>query len=68
MIGETIGMKINNGRAMQLVQKSFDGTITLETYETKTGITDYEGNISPGDMVMLINYYRHQKENNLPIF
>lgn len=63
-----IEMEINNGRTMQLTQQKYDGTILLSTYNTKSGLVDAEENISPGDMVMLLNYYRHQKENGLEIY
>ena len=63
-----IEMEINNGRTMQLAQQKYDGTITLTTYNAKSGEVDHEENITPGDMVMLLNYFHFQKENGLPIF
>lgn len=63
-----IEMEINNGRTMQFAQQDYDGTILLTTYNTKSGLVDHEEDISPGDMVMLFNYYRHQKDKGLPIF
>lgn len=57
-----IEMKINNGRTMQLAQQGKDKNITLTTYNDKSGLVDYETEITSGDMVMLINYYRIQKE------
>ena len=59
-----IEMAVNNGRTMQLAQQSKDENITLTTYNDKSGLVDFETQITPGDMVMLINYYRHQKDNN----
>lgn len=64
----TINMKINNGRMMQLAQQEVDGEITFTTYDIKSGLVDHEEQISAGDMVMLLNYYHYQKRNNLPIF
>jgi len=63
-----IEMEINNGRTMQLMQQAYDGTIAFTTYNTESGLVDHEESISPGDMVMLLNYYHHQKQNGLPIF
>lgn len=63
-----INMKINNGRMMQLAQQKVDGEITLTTYDIKSGLVDNETTISPADMVTLINYYRYQTDNGLPIF
>ena len=63
-----IEMEINNGRTMQLAQQSYDGTIAFTNYNTESGLVDHEESVSPGDMVMLMNYYRYQKENGLPIF
>jgi len=63
-----IEMEINNGRTMQLAQQGRDKNITLTTYKTKSGLVDLELEITPGEMVMLINYYRFQKDNSNPIF
>ena len=50
-----INMKINNGRMMQFAQQGVDKSITLTTYNIKSGLVDSEENISAGDMVTLIN-------------
>lgn len=63
-----IEMEINNGRIMQLTQQEKDRNITLTTYNDNSGLVDFETEITPGDMVMLINYYRFQRENGNPIF
>ena len=65
---QRIEVEINNGRTMQLAQQMYDGTIAFTTYNTESGLVDREGSISPGDMVMLMNYYHHQLKNGLPIF
>ena len=57
-----IEMEINNGRTMQLAQQGRDKNITLTTYDNKSGLVEHETEITPADMVMLINYYRIQKE------
>lgn len=63
-----IEMEINNGRIMQLAQQGKDENILLTTYNIASGLVDFETEISAGDMVMLINYYRYQKENGNVIF
>lgn len=63
-----IEMKVNNGRTMQLAQQGKDEVILLTTYNTESGLVDFETEIPAGDMVMLMNYYRFQKENGEPIF
>jgi hypothetical protein len=59
-----IEMAINNGRTMQLAQQGKEENITLTTYNDKSGLVDFETQITPGDMVMLINYYRYQKDKS----
>lgn len=61
-----IETQINNNRTMQLAQEKYDGDITLSTYNNDSGEVDHEEFISAGDMVMLINYYRHVKTNKIP--
>ena len=58
-----IEMEINNGRTMQLAQQGKEKNITLTTYNTNSGEVDFEAEITPRYMVMLINYYRYQKEH-----
>lgn len=60
-----IEMEVNNGRIIQLAQQQIDGNITLTTYNKKSALVDHEQNISASDMVMLINYYRYIKDNNI---
>ena len=62
-----IELQVNNGRTMQLVQDKYDGDITLNVFDN-THVFDYTETIPPGDMVMLINYYRCQKALGEPIF
>jgi len=58
-----IEMEINNGRTMQITQQKYDSDITLMTYNTRSGIMDSTSLIKPCDMVMILNWYRYQKEN-----
>lgn len=55
-----ISMDINNGPKMTLEQQKHDGGIRVTTAYGK--IVDNEFTISPGDMVMMVNWYRHQKD------
>lgn len=63
----TISFDVNNQRTMKLVQRQHDGT-TLIIVEDASGnhesINDNEALISPGDFVMLINYFRYIKSHD----
>ena len=67
----TISFEFNNQRKMKLIQRDHDGK-TLLVIEDQNGnhesIDDAEAFIDPGEFVMLINYYRNQKREGLPIF
>lgn len=69
-MANTISFDVNNQRTMKLVQRQHDGK-TLLMIEgpdgTHESIDDTEAFISPGDFVMLINYYRTCKRENKPI-
>lgn len=68
---DTISFDINNGRKMQLIQRQHDGKTLIVIEDSKgnhESIDDCEAFISPGDFVMLINYYRAQKRTEKPIF
>lgn len=53
MVGQ-ISVDINNGGIMTLVQEKHDGYITLTS-------PNYECRISPGELVMLTNYFHNCK-------
>lgn len=55
-----ITVDINNGRTMTLEQYKHDGGIRVTTQRGK--VEDNGFTISPGDLVMLINYYQQQRE------
>lgn len=55
-----ISIDINNGRKMTLEQYKHDGGIRVTTAYGK--VIDNGFTISPGDMVMMVNWYRHQKD------
>lgn len=66
----TISFEINNQRTMQLVQRSHDGSTLLiikNQHGDHESIPDSEAFISPGDFVMLVNYYRECKRTGKPI-
>lgn len=66
----TISFEVNNQRKMKLMQRQHDGA-TLLVIEDQHGdhesIPDEEAFISPGDFVMLINYYRACRREGKPI-
>lgn len=53
-----ITFDVNNGGKLALEQSKHDGVVTVK------GCGD-DFAISPGDMVMLINYYRYVKDNDI---
>ena len=63
---------INNNGSMILWQNNSDGDVFVETYDNPNGDGKRHRRdlfkISPGDFVMLMNYYRAQKESGKPIF
>lgn len=62
-MSNTISFEVNNGRTVNLTQRMHNGTVLLWTSDHDT--PDEESYISPGDFVMLLNYYRYVKRNNI---
>ena len=65
MIGHPV-LEVNNDRRIRLSQKAIDGPITVPTLSATDHTfghraLEYEYEISAGDMVMLLNWYRFQK-------
>lgn len=63
----TISFDVNNQRTMKLVQRQHDGTtliIVEDTSGNHESINDNEAIVSPGDFVMLINYFRYIKSHD----
>lgn len=60
-----ISVDINNGRTMTFQQYKHDGGIRVTTGRGK--MSDNGFTLSPGDLVMLINYYHQQKDKGEPI-
>lgn len=64
-----IQFNVNNQREIQLTQTEPDGVMTVTTWDAeRNGIREVESEyqISPGDFVMMLNWYRYQKENGNP--
>ena len=57
---------VNNNGVMTITQVLHDGNVAVCTDRPNEPGTPTV--ISAGDMVMLINYYKYQKEHNEPIF
>lgn len=58
--------EINNQRKIQLEQAESDGAVTVTVWDAeRNGIREVEDEckISPGDFVMMLNWYRCQKES-----
>ena len=51
---------INNGEVLQLIQRGHDGTILIS--DNSMSKTEF---ILAGDMIMLINFYRYIKDNDI---
>lgn len=58
-----IVLDVNNGQTLFLSQVSKDGDTILDRWDgTKM---EYERSIPAGDMVMLLNFYRYVKDNDI---
>lgn len=58
----------NNGGTLELVQRGHDGKVLIVNKDGEgnhENIPDSEAFISASDMVMLINFYRHIKRNDI---
>lgn len=54
-----ISFDVNNGGKLNICQAKHDGSVSIST-------GDNEGyNISAGDFVMLLNFYKYVKDNNI---
>lgn len=51
---------VNNGEKLELIQRGHDGTVLIS--DNSMSKTEY---IPAPDMVMLINYYRYIKDNDI---
>lgn len=62
---QIISFEVNNSGLLTVDQDEHDGAVTVATLFPDGDSREFI--ISPGDFVMLMNYYRWQKENGLPI-
>ena len=56
---EKISFNVNNGEKLEICQARHDGNISVNTGEGD------KYNISAGDFVMLLNFYKYVKDNDL---
>lgn len=54
--------RVNNGRRLEVFQDRQDDKVYLITRDSH-GEEESHEIISPGDFVMMLNWYRYQKEN-----
>ena len=69
MENSNIEFNVNNQRKIQLEQSKRDGDVTVTVWSAEhNGIREVENEykINPGDFVMILNWYRYQKENGNP--
>lgn len=59
-----ISFNVNNGATLNLCQTKNDEVVMVTRSNLSEG-TINRCEISPGDMVMLINYYQYVKANNI---
>ena len=60
----TLSFEVNNGRKMELVQGEHDGFVSILMTDSKGNPEKFNSKecfIEPGEMVMLINYFRNCK-------
>ena len=67
-LSNPIGLEVNNERMIRIRQNALNGPITVrvlsapyDAFGSSSLETMFE--ISPGDMVTMLNWYRYQKEN-----
>lgn len=58
-----LSFEINNGRKMVVSQLHQNGDVEIWTGKDMQCDNNYD--IPAGDFVMLLNYYRHIKDNNI---
>lgn len=60
---QELHFSINNGRELDFTQYSYDGSVFVSAHD---GLTcEYEIEITPGDFIMLWNYYQYVKSNDI---
>jgi co-chaperonin GroES (HSP10) len=64
-MNQQISFNVNNDGVLALNQQEHDEPVTVGTYWENGESREFT--VSAGDFVMLMNYYRYQKENGKPI-
>lgn len=59
-----LSFKVNNDGVLSMRQNVIDGTVTVYRLEKNNGYKQI-AEIPAGDMVMLVNLYKHIKENDI---
>ena len=60
----TLSFKINNNGILNMIQQEIDGTVIVKRLEKGNGYKTI-ATIPAGDMVMLVNMYKHIKEHDI---
>lgn len=60
----TIALKVNNEELLNIEQKEVDGALKVKILNLKNYNRDF-CDIPSWDMVMLMNFYKHIKENDI---
>lgn len=60
----TLSFKTNNNGLLNMIQHEVDGNIIVKRLEKDNGYKQI-AEIPAGDMVMLVNLYKHIKENDI---
>ena len=60
----TLSFKTNNSGILNMIQHEIDGAVVVKRLEKNKGYQQI-AEIPAGDMVMLVNLYKHIKENDI---
>lgn len=60
----TISLKVNNGELLNIMQNEVDGDIKAKNITSERKYEEF-CDIPAGDMVMLMNFYRYVKDNDI---
>lgn len=60
----TISLKVNNKELLNIMQNEIGGDVKVKILNPKNHYKDF-CNISAGDMVMLMNFYKYIKDSDI---
>ena len=60
-----LSYNVNNGGTLELVQRGHDRTVLIMDSNRNTDPDEKSNYIPAGDMIMLINFYRYIKNNDI---